>query len=197
VARVKSAGVPRLYKKIDSTLRGHIGPELGVALSSWGPSALAIVAPAFPTMRRTTMAGEQYASGSALRAGPLMRPLEHAGLRTDHADVGRVRGGSLSLAFADAQARGVQAVVCDAETDEDLRAIARAGATVGSGVLWVGSGGLASMLPEALQLRASGQARTPPPSVPGAADRPVLTHGCRAYSPSCCDRCCRRWVVWC
>jgi D-threonate/D-erythronate kinase len=174
VARVKSFGVPRLYKKIDSTLRGHIGPELGVALSSWRPWALAIVAPAFPAMQRTTTGGEQYASGSALRAGPLMRPLEHAGLRTDHADVGRVRGGSLGLAFADARARGVQAVVCDAETDTDLRAIARAGATLGSDVLWVGSGGLASVLPEALQLQGAGQVRTLPSAVSGFADRPVL-----------------------
>jgi uncharacterized protein YgbK (DUF1537 family) len=58
--RVKQA-VERLtgriiYKKIDSTLRGNIGVELEAILENQGYHK-AIVAPAFPAMRRTTEAG--------------------------------------------------------------------------------------------------------------------------------------------
>src|SRR5262245_60321462 len=37
------AGVTTLYKKIDSTLRGHIGEEVRAALDAWHPGSIAIV----------------------------------------------------------------------------------------------------------------------------------------------------------
>src|SRR2546425_4172909 len=52
----------RLYKKIDSTLRGQPAAELAAQLSAWGvrcrqPTPLAIVAPAFPATGRGTLGG--------------------------------------------------------------------------------------------------------------------------------------------
>src|SRR5262245_23419881 len=48
VGQLRTAGITRLYKKIDSTLRGQIGAELEAALDCWSPAAFAIVCPAFP-----------------------------------------------------------------------------------------------------------------------------------------------------
>jgi D-threonate/D-erythronate kinase len=42
------------------------------------------------------------------------------------------------------------AVVCDAETDEDLRAIVHAGRTLQTSIVWAGSAGLAAQLPHAM-----------------------------------------------
>src|SRR5690349_8425823 len=49
-----------LFKKFDSTLRGHIGVELAAALEAWKSvanrsSAIAVVAPAFSATGRTTI----------------------------------------------------------------------------------------------------------------------------------------------
>jgi 4-hydroxythreonine-4-phosphate dehydrogenase len=52
-------------------------------------------------------------------------------------------------------------VVCDAEEDGDLLAIAQAGARVANPVIWLGSGGLARHLPLALELRPVPGSETP------------------------------------
>ncbi|MFP3616549.1 four-carbon acid sugar kinase family protein, partial [Paraburkholderia sp. SIMBA_050] len=48
------------------------------------------------------------------------------------------------------QSEGAQAVVCDAESDDDLHRIARASAALDN-VFWVGSAGLAPAVIEALE----------------------------------------------
>jgi 4-hydroxythreonine-4-phosphate dehydrogenase len=50
-------------------------------------------------------------------------------------------------------------LVCDAENDEDLKAIAEASISLGSGTIWVGSAGLAYQLPQAVRLPSG----APPP----------------------------------
>ena len=52
-------GYPRLLKKIDSTLRGHVGPETTAMLDESG-ARYAFVAPAFPEMGRTQRDGLLY-----------------------------------------------------------------------------------------------------------------------------------------
>jgi 4-hydroxythreonine-4-phosphate dehydrogenase len=54
-----------------------------------------------------------------------------------------VRDRTLTEALGRERSRGAACVVCDAESDEDLRAIAEAGRALGPDVIWVGSGGLA------------------------------------------------------
>jgi uncharacterized protein YgbK (DUF1537 family) len=51
-----------LYKKIDSTLRGHIGREIDCIHESFDHH-LTIVAPAFPALGRTTVGGYQLVNG--------------------------------------------------------------------------------------------------------------------------------------
>ena len=131
--RLLGHGVSLIYKKIDSVLRGHPGPELsGVldAIAITHPGARALVAPAFPAQGRTTVDGVQLVHG-----GPVA---SHLG-RLEHA---------LAPVFASCDIR-------DAITDDDLRVIARDG-VAGGRLLWVGSAGLASQVVEAF--RSSGAA---------------------------------------
>ena len=131
--RLLGHGVSLIYKKIDSVLRGHPGPELsGVldAIAITHPGARALVAPAFPAQGRTTVDGVQLVHGVPVAS--------HFG-RLEHA---------LAPVFASCDIR-------DAITDDDLRVIARDG-VAGGRLLWVGSAGLASQVVEAF--RSSGAA---------------------------------------
>jgi 4-hydroxythreonine-4-phosphate dehydrogenase len=146
-------GVPVLYKKIDSLFRGHVGVETAAALSAWDRESLAIVAPAFPATGRATIDGrlvvdDARASGDGVS---IVELLARDGLRAVSVDLVTVRGGALADRLRHERSRGVACVVCDAESDADLRAIAEAGPALGPGVLWVGSGGLAHAIAAALR----------------------------------------------
>lgn len=54
-----SRGIPYIYKKTDSALRGNIGSELTAVLEAAGAGALSFF-PAFPKMGRTTRGGIHY-----------------------------------------------------------------------------------------------------------------------------------------
>jgi 4-hydroxythreonine-4-phosphate dehydrogenase len=71
------------------------------------------------------------------------------GLRTARASLAALRASDLDST--------ADAVVCDAEDEDDLRRIAELGAELPGRVIWVGSGGLARHLPKALGLRATSQ----------------------------------------
>jgi len=142
-ALCRTAGFAHIYKKIDSTLRGHIGIEVKAALDGWGHRSLAIVAPAFPAMRRTTVDGRQRVDDVPLDCPPLAETLTSASVAATMASLADVRGGGLDRLFQARADAGSRAVVCDAVTEADLVAIAAAGATLEERVVWVGSGGLA------------------------------------------------------
>ncbi len=174
VTDIRATGIATLYKKIDSTLRGHVGDELASTLDAWHPWSMAVVAPAFPAMGRTTIDGQQCVGGALLSERSIVRPIERAGLRAAQLDLGRIRSGNLVLSLGDLRDRGIRAVVCDAETDADLDAIAAAGVSLGSRLVWVGSGGLSAALSSHL-----GSVRPPatryPDQLPSLSQRPVLT----------------------
>lgn len=174
-----------LFKKLDSTLRGHVAQEIAAVLSVsravHGARSIAIVAPAFPAMGRTTVGGRQFVRDvpvetteiwhrEALNASAYLpgRLGEH-GLRTTHIDLHTVRSEErLSAALAGAKTHH-DAAVCDAETDQDLRAIVRAGTTLQTSIVWAGSAGLAAQLPQAV-----GIGRRPRKSVePSPVHRPT------------------------
>jgi 4-hydroxythreonine-4-phosphate dehydrogenase len=161
----KHAGAAVIYKKMDSTARGHFAAEIAASLQQMRRTVseedvVAIVAPAFPSSGRTTRDGHQLLHGSRLEAtdiwqhermaGTAFLPdmLAGAGLAAARIGLTSVRRGGLATAMR-AQAASCDALVCDAETDDDLRVIAEAGQRLGSQVLWVGSAGLARFLPAA------------------------------------------------
>ncbi len=160
----KHAGASVIYKKMDSTARGHFAVEISACLAAMRRAysarrILAIVAPAFPASGRTTRDGYQLLHGSRLEttdiwqhermAGTAFLPgmLANAGLAVESIGLVTVRSGGLAAAMQ--ASADCDALVCDAETDDDLQAIAEAGQGFGRRALWVGSAGLARYLPAA------------------------------------------------
>jgi uncharacterized protein YgbK (DUF1537 family) len=140
---------PRLvYKKIDSTLRGHVGAELAAALRA-GAFAGAVVAPAFPDQGRTLAGGRLLVHGRAPDLG-------HSNDLVAMLDGASVRPALLSPPFEDAVLlarrieallqQGAQAVVVDAACQQDLARLAAALREVRARVLVAGSAGLARAL---------------------------------------------------
>lgn len=59
VKKAKEYGIPYIYKKTDSALRGNVGSELEAVLKASGVEVLSFI-PAFPKVGRTTKGGIQY-----------------------------------------------------------------------------------------------------------------------------------------
>ena len=144
-----------LFKKLDSLLRGHIGPELAAMRCSRTPAVI-VMAPALPAQGRTTIDGCQWLNGQRLANAEAPRLLESAGLTSAGIDLALVRSGSRQLAAKMAELAGqYDALVCDAETEGDLRAVAAAIAALlragwDRSIIWAGSSGLARHIPEAM-----------------------------------------------
>jgi D-threonate/D-erythronate kinase len=160
------ASIKVIYHKIDSTLRGPWAHALAAAANSLGRAAgaapLALVAPAFPARGRITRAGlvlvqapsaEPESGGPeapARAAGEIAAPLQARGLNVRCLNRGEVNDPRLAERFGALARARVDAVVCDAETDQDLAAIVAAGLASGLLLLWVGSAGLMRPLAAAL-----------------------------------------------
>jgi len=148
-----------LFKKIDSTLRGHAGAEIAAALTVFGCDA-AVVCPAFPRMNRIVEAGCLRVAGAADFA-----PIEVAAHLRAQGLEGCVHTGP--EAIPEAIASGARIVVLDAVCDRDLDRIVAMGLALDLRVLWAGSAGLASALARTLPAG--------PPSRPRLAPKgPVL-----------------------
>ncbi|MCL5275041.1 MAG: hypothetical protein M1434_09920 [Chloroflexi bacterium] len=144
-----------VYKKIDSTLRGHPGDELDGLMRALGVDH-ALVAPAFPAQGRTTSGGIQRvasqplewtpfateASGEDTRGGDLRAVFGGRGRATRVISLAEVRQGVCAVAEMLDEPR---IVIADAETDADLAILATAARSAGVAVL-CGSAGLARAL---------------------------------------------------
>ena len=147
-----------IYHKIDSTLRGNWAHELDAArqaiAAATGAAPLAVIAPAFPERGRITREGRVLvracgAAGAELTdAGGIALPLRPLGIGVRaHARVSAPLGRErLADQIGVAATSGVAALVCDAETEQDLGGIAAAGLAAGVSILWVGSAGLMRQL---------------------------------------------------
>ncbi len=151
-----------LFKKIDSTLRGHLGAELAAALDARRrtvPNSIAIMAPAFPTNGRTTVRGMHYVHGVPLHETEMWKRedargeaniaamMEGSGLRCKLLDLAVVRESRSSLhIIMERIAETADVLICDAETVSDLSAVASAASALGNRALWVGSAGLAQYI---------------------------------------------------
>lgn len=174
VAAYKSLHKPgqRLYKKIDSTLRGNWAAEVAALQPLAG---LAIVAPAFPATGRTLSGGRVFVNGMPLestdtwklenadRAADVEAMLVAAGLSTAKLDLDTLRGNRDALVryFAELARGGTQALIVDAQTEDDLLTLARLTATLDQALFWIGSGGLAreiARLPDVFDLPGQGLA---------------------------------------
>src|SRR5262249_32207273 len=162
-----------LFKKVDSTLRGHIGPEIAALLDARrrlpgrvsGLRTIIVLAPAVPALGRTTVQGRPYLNGIPLeetelwrregmvRSTSLLDMMNCSGLESDLVPVGTIRAGAHAIRTAIARvAERIDVLVCDAETEEDLATLARASLDIGGDPVWAGSAGLIGPLLDAAEV---------------------------------------------
>ncbi|HEU4603876.1 MAG TPA: four-carbon acid sugar kinase family protein [Steroidobacteraceae bacterium] len=151
-----------LFKKIDSTLRGHPAVEIRSireSSSATGNSPFAILAPAFPAAGRTTQDSRVLVDGKPLEQSELWQRehsypsadltaiLASASIRGEAVSLGVIRGecGELKNVLRNIAGRGAVAV-CDAITDDDLDRIAAAGLQLDRKAFFIGSAGLTHAL---------------------------------------------------
>jgi len=154
------------FKKIDSTLRGNVAAELAAALKVRRASTLERVvilfAPAFPAHGRTTVNGRQMVHGRPLEEtdfcagreegprGEIDAMLGACGLSCRMVELERVRSSADALKSTMLYLAGeADVLICDAETEADLQAVANGGVALGDRTVWAGSAGLARHVPHA------------------------------------------------
>jgi uncharacterized protein YgbK (DUF1537 family) len=151
----------RLFKKIDSTLRGSPAEELAAMLDvvlAREPATCVVMATSFPAMGRTVRDAQVRVHGVPLpfteywlenrepALANLLYLLESAGLRARTIELAKVRGDFDLLKSALAKTDSAVVAVCDAETDEDLGRIAEASLAVDRPGFYIGSAGFAHAL---------------------------------------------------
>lgn len=166
VARVQQAAAAcagrQVYKKLDSTMRGHLGPEC-VALRDALGLDVAVIAPAFAAAGRTVERGQLLVDGAPVHRTALANDPQWPARTADVVAIAQrgvseavaliplsvVRGDPSLLAEALAAAR---LAVVEAVQAGDLARIAQAIVFGGLAALPCGSAGLAAAWADALQL---------------------------------------------
>lgn len=172
VAAAKHAGIPYVYKKTDSALRGNIGAELSAALAASGVDMLPFL-PAFPRLCRTTVGGRHYIDGvpvseSAFGRDPFNPVLE--------SDVRRLISAQTDAkvwnATPEMLAAGCGICVVDAQSDEDLSHAGMRLEKLGTLSVFAGCAGFAAFLPPLLKIKTG-----VPPAMPALGDGLLVVCG--------------------
>jgi len=159
VRQCQAAGYNRIFKKIDSTMRGNPGSEIEAVLAGTGLAA-ALICPAMPKTGRTCLDGVIYLDGMPLHRSDIghdpFHPLSSSNvsdllcLQTDlpigHIGLADIEAGEATLrqTVVFLLESGVRLIVADAVEDHHLAALARQLAP--GDLLPVGAGGFAEAL---------------------------------------------------
>ncbi|MBS1168149.1 MAG: hypothetical protein H6R00_4174 [Proteobacteria bacterium] len=159
VRQCLAAGYKRIFKKIDSTMRGNPGREIEAVLAGTGLAA-ALICTAMPKTGRTCVDGVIYLDGIPLHLSDIGHDPFHPLASSNIADLLRLQTdlpiGLIGLKEVEADeavlrqkiltmmAQGVRLIVADAVEDRHLAALARQ-LTPGD-LLPVGAGGFAEAL---------------------------------------------------
>lgn len=135
-----------LFKKIDSSLRGHVSAEIAAAAKS-ADCDLIFIAPALPALGRTVTEGRVHLpSGGEIDIAAALAPLPFASIAISEL----AHPHNAFAAIRQAQVRGTKAFCFDASSDAHLDQIVDLGHTSRQRVLWAGSAGLAAALARAI-----------------------------------------------
>ena len=152
VRKSMESGIPYIYKKTDSALRGNIGAELSAAAAACGASVLPFI-PALPVLNRVTRNGIQYIDGVPAAESVFGRDPFNPVTESDVTKLVALQS-SLPAGRPDPDHlqsfRGI--AVLDAETDGDLLRVGRQISRAGALRLTAGCAGFASVLPDLLGL---------------------------------------------
>ncbi len=149
VQRVQRTGGCRfLYKKVDSTLRGHLQEEIRAAAEGYGPE-LIIFAPAYPAQGRTVEQGRLCVYGTPLLDTEIAcdprNPLQEDRIQQILADCLEQPVRHYTLDDIEAGTFDFTGKACSFDTMEQaqLERIAEKAVQTGKKILWIGSAGLA------------------------------------------------------
>jgi len=148
ISLLRDAGVRRIYKKMDSTLRGAVRAEVEAARLAWDDDAIAVVCPAFPATGRTIEQGVLKVNGVPVSQTPIgndpVTPVTQSHIPTllNCAHIVPAPEETPS-ALAHRLVQSGTTVSVDAKDEMDLWRLARAVAELGERVVPVGAGGLA------------------------------------------------------
>ncbi len=167
----------RVYKKVDSCLRGNIGAETEVLMTALEMEA-SFIAPAFPAMGRTTADDIHRVNGTPVAQTEIARdpvtPVRDARLSHNVRRQARLPVAHVALRVIEGPweklidhvtarlARGTRHLVFDATLQRHLDTVARLVRTLDRRILPVGSAGLAHSL---ARLAGDRSAEPPPPPV--------------------------------
>ncbi|NBJ71318.1 MULTISPECIES: four-carbon acid sugar kinase family protein [Clostridia] len=170
---LKQENFSYIYKKMDSTLRGHIGAEIKVLDEVFRPEFM-FIAPAYPRLGRTTVNGVHYVNHIPIAESEVSKDPKHpvkdssiikvlqkevnekmAVLTTDMIHTTKI----FNMEIENWKQSGVRYVICDAQTQMDLYKAAVKMAAITQNIVWAGSAGLAEALP--LVLSIDGGEQTP------------------------------------
>ena len=134
-----------LFKKIDSVFRGNTIVEI-VATLRYAHFGLAIIAPAYPVLGRTVRHGVLHIHDAFEdRTLPVMERLADTGcsLTTLPADLPT---DEVAAILRSSLTKPKPAILCDAVHQDDLARVVGAARSLGTHILWIGSGGLAQAI---------------------------------------------------
>ncbi|WP_254124706.1 four-carbon acid sugar kinase family protein [Neobacillus sp. 114] len=158
-AQLNKLSVSKVFKKIDSTMRGNIGPEIDAVMDAYKLKT-SFVVPAFPKSNRVTTNGYHYVNGVLLEETPIAQdpvcPVtesylpkllqEQSKREVTFISISDVQKGKshLSEKIKDlSSGDSSKIIVVDATTDEELNMIVEAAKILEENFLWVGSAGIA------------------------------------------------------
>ena len=168
-------GIPYIYKKTDSGLRGNIGSELAAILDATGRKSLHFF-PAFPKMGRITKDGIHYIDGIPVEESVFGKDPFEPVTCSYIPDIIKLQT-KIKVRLAEVesgQAEDRQApeiIVWDAQTDEELEALGRNLQKEGGLSIMAGCAGFASVLPKLLALEGR------PPGIPDFVPRFLVICG--------------------
>ncbi|QGQ45028.1 four-carbon acid sugar kinase family protein [Metabacillus sediminilitoris] len=157
--QLKNLDITKVFKKIDSTMRGNIGPEIDAVMDVFNYKTSFIV-PAFPKSKRITMNGMHYVNGVLLEETEIANdpacPVKESYLpkllknqskrEVELISIDDVRKGKDHLSekmIALSSGKDSKIIIVDATTDEELKTIVEAAESTHENFLWVGSAGIA------------------------------------------------------
>ena len=126
VKKARQFGIPHIYKKTDSGLRGNVASELTALLDASGEKFLPFI-PAFPEINRITVQGIQYVDGMPLEESVYRQDPFEPALVSYIPNLFQGYGANVKVFMKDKQYDAVEEErmigVFDAETQEDLEKI--------------------------------------------------------------------------
>lgn len=154
IQEASKIGIPYIYKKTDSALRGNIGAELTAALQGSGARHIHFI-PAFPQMGRTTVSGIHYVNGIPVAQSVFGQDPFEPVLSSDIEEIisyqskteTHIMGKEISESCSSAE--GI--LVYDSSCDEDIENIANGLMAKGEMHIIAGCAGFAHVLSQILE----------------------------------------------